>query len=95
MVTENPMALTFLSAFGAFSALGVFIIFLIFMSRKRQELFETRFPPISDAEFIARCAPGVRPEVALKVRRIVADNLGIQYERIHPSSRFVQDLGTG
>ena len=51
-----------------------------------------RFPPISDAEFVARCAPGTNPDVALKVRRIVADVLCVDYDRIHPSSRFVEDL---
>jgi hypothetical protein len=87
------MTFTFLSAFGVFSAVGVLIVILICTGIKRQELFEKQFPPISDAEFMARCAPGVRPEVALKVRRIVADNLGVQYERIYPSSRFVEDFG--
>lgn len=55
--------------------------------------FEDRFPPLSDAEFVARCRPGTRPEIALKVRRIVADCLGVEYERIYPESRFVDDLG--
>jgi hypothetical protein len=54
--------------------------------------FEERFPPISDAEFLARCSPGTDPEVALKVRRIVAEYFGIEYERVHPSARFVEDL---
>ncbi|MBO0698248.1 MAG: hypothetical protein J2P46_07635 [Zavarzinella sp.] len=50
------------------------------------------FPPISDAEFLARCKPGTSPEVALKVRRIVAKTLAVEYERVYPSSRFVDDL---
>jgi hypothetical protein len=66
---------------------------LLVRMRRNQEAFEARFPPISDAEFVARCTPGTRPEVALKVRRIVADTLGVEYERIYPSSRFVEDLG--
>ena len=48
---------------------------------------------LSDDEFLARCHPGTDPVIALKVRRIVADQAGIQYERIYPSSRFVEDLG--
>jgi hypothetical protein len=60
--------------------------------KRRQQAFEERFPPISDAEFMARCTPGTRPEIALKVRRIVADAFGVAYERIHPSTRFVEDL---
>jgi hypothetical protein len=55
--------------------------------------FDERFPPISDAEFLARCKPGTRPEVALKVRRLVADHFAVEYDRVHPSTRFVGDLG--
>ena len=55
--------------------------------------FKERFPPISDAEFLARCSPGTNPEVALKVRRIVADCFAVEYERIYPSTRFIKDLG--
>lgn len=55
--------------------------------------FNQRFPPIDDDEFIARCSPGVSRDVALRVRRIVARQLGVEYERIYPSSRFVDDLG--
>ena len=54
---------------------------------------QVRFPPISDEEFLARCTPGTRPEVALKVRRIVADHLAVEYERIHPSMNFIEDIG--
>jgi hypothetical protein len=63
-------------------------------SKKRKRLdFEARFPPISDDEFVARCAPGTNREIALKVRRIVAKQFGVEYERIYPSSSFVSDLG--
>jgi hypothetical protein len=55
--------------------------------------FRERFPPISDAEFLARCPPGTNLEVALKVRRIVADHFAIEYERVHPSGRFIEDFG--
>jgi hypothetical protein len=63
------------------------------VARRNRAAFEERFPPISDAEFLARCSPGVDPAVALKVRRIVADYFDIDYERVHPSMRFVDDLG--
>lgn len=58
-----------------------------------QEKFNRQFPPISDDEFLARCTLGTRPEVALKVRRIVAHSLAVPYEQIYPSTRFVDDLG--
>lgn len=55
--------------------------------------FAKRFPPLSDDEFMARCRPGTRPEIALKVRRTLSDCLGIDYERIYPESQLVRDLG--
>jgi hypothetical protein len=58
-----------------------------------RERARERFPPISDAEFLARCTPGTNPKVALKVRQIVAEFFAIEYERVHPSSSFVDDLG--
>lgn len=66
---------------------------LSYLVAKDRARFHERFPPISDAEYLARCKPGTDPEVALKVRRIVAGSLGVEYERIYPSSRFVEDLG--
>lgn len=51
-----------------------------------------RFPPISDEEFMTRCRPGTRPEIALKVRRIIADCLAREYDCIYPGSRLVADL---
>jgi hypothetical protein len=55
--------------------------------------FDEKFPPISDDEFVARCAPGTSREVALKVRRIVAEHLAVRYDQIHPSVRFIEDIG--
>lgn len=66
---------------------------LVGVTAARRAAFEERFPPISDAEFLARCPPGTNPAVALKVRRIVAEYLAIEYARVHPSMRFVDDLG--
>jgi lambda repressor-like predicted transcriptional regulator len=43
---------------------------------------------------MAQCTPGADPVVALKVRRIIADSIGVAYERIHPSTRFTDDFGT-
>ena len=76
-------------------AMGLLIAFFVVASvgRDEQIAFNERFPPISDDEFLARCPPGTNPVVALKVRRIVSDQLGVNYERIYPSTRFVEDLG--
>lgn len=52
-----------------------------------------KWPPISEDEFIRRCSPGVNRERALKVRRIISEQLGVDYDRIYPEQRFVEDLG--
>jgi hypothetical protein len=54
--------------------------------------FEARYTPISDEEFVARCTPGTSPDVALRVRRIMAEFSGVEYERVHPEMNFVDDL---
>jgi hypothetical protein len=82
-----------LQAFG-FGALVLLILAVsIVWERRRRAAFNERFPPISDEEFMAGCPAGTNPAVALKVRRIVADSLGVEYARVYPSSSFVGDLG--
>ena len=70
----------------------LFVVIVMVLAIRNRATFEERFPPISDAEFLARCSPGVDPKVALKVREIVAEYFGIEYERVHPSMRFIEDL---
>lgn len=62
-------------------------------AKQSREAFEERFPPISDAEFLALLPPGTAPEVALKVREMVAEHFAIEYSRVHPSMSFVDDIG--
>lgn len=54
---------------------------------------KSQWPPISEDEFIRRCSPGVDRDTALKVRRIIAEQLGVDYHRVYPEQRFVEDLG--
>jgi hypothetical protein len=79
------------------TALVAFALFLVKNEARRwaawYEWFYEQFPPISDAEFLARCRPDTNPEIALKVRRIVAESLGVEYERVYPTSRFFEDFG--
>lgn len=79
-----------------FALLAAFVIFVARALAKEEPWFyndfNDRFPPISDDEFVARCTPGTRRDTALRVRRIVSEQLGVEYARIYPSSRFVQDL---
>lgn len=70
-------------------------IVLVITERQKQLDFDRRFPPITDDEFMALCPPGTNREIALKVRRIISEHLNIEYTRIHPSSRFVEDLRAG
>lgn len=71
-----------------------FLAFLGYLlSRRQQQSFNEHVPPISDDQFMARCPPGTNREIALKVRRIVAEQLFIEYERIYPEHSFVNDLG--
>lgn len=72
---------------------GAVVAVWVLRASRDSKAFDGQFPPISDAEFVARCSPGTSPEVALKVRRIVADHLAVEYDRIRPSTRFIEDIG--
>lgn len=69
------------------------LIWVIIANIQLQRRFEQKFPPLSDDEFVARCSPGTKPQIALKVRRTLADCLCVEYERIYPSSTLQDDLG--
>jgi hypothetical protein len=72
----------------------VLVVTCTITSWRTNRAFREKFPPITEAEFLARCTSGTNRAVALRVRRIIADNLDIEYERIYPSSSFIEDLGT-
>jgi hypothetical protein len=76
-----------------FAVVIVVAVGALVCDRRQRRLFQERFPPMSDEEFVRECGPGTNPHIALRVRRIVADQLGVEYERVHPSSSFVNDLG--
>ncbi|HEX3152396.1 MAG TPA: hypothetical protein VHR66_30260 [Gemmataceae bacterium] len=71
----------------------VLLVVAVLRPQIQWQSFEERFPLMTDAEFVAHCSPGTNPDVALKVRRIIAAHLAVDYERIHPSTRFIDDLG--
>jgi hypothetical protein len=80
----------------AFACIVIFVLLVLFslcIEKERRSEFNNRFPPLTDAEFLARCKPGVNPVTALKVREIVAEQCGVERSRVYPSARFVEDLG--
>lgn len=54
--------------------------------------FDKRYPPITDDQFMALCPPGTKREIALKVRQMMSDCSGVDYEQIYPSTQLVRDL---
>lgn len=77
-------------------AASLFVLFIALchlLEKWRLATFNDRFPPISDDQFMALCPPGTNRNIALRVRRIIADQLGIEYDRIYPTARFTGDLG--
>ncbi len=84
-----------------FMPITLFVLLIVtgivayFVGNERDAEHDKLFPPISDEEFIKRCGPGTNPDVAIKVRRIISKHLNVEYDRIHPSSRFVEDLHAG
>lgn len=71
-----------------------FIAIVVVLHNKcRIAKFNEQFPPIDDDEFVRRCRPGTNRDIALRVRRIISTQLDIEYERIYPEHRFVEDLG--
>lgn len=75
------------------AVLLIVVLLVVLHMRRQTRIFNERFPPISDEEFLARCTPGTNPYIALKVRRVLSESLGVEYERIYPSSRLAEDLG--
>ena len=59
------------------------------------DAFKKRWPAISDDEFMERCKPGTNRDIALRVRKIVSEQLGVPYQHIYPEQSFVDDLGCG
>ena len=54
--------------------------------------FRARFSSQTDAEYLAQFKPGTNPDVALRVRSVLADCLGVDEDRIH-AGVTLKDLG--
>ncbi|MGE0608870.1 MAG: hypothetical protein AB7O62_17375 [Pirellulales bacterium] len=74
----------------------VFLVHVVIVSEKRRVArFNQRFPPIDDEEFIRRCGPGVNRDTAIRVRKIISEQLGVEYAQVYPEQSFVNDLDCG
>jgi hypothetical protein len=65
---------------------------IYFFARSESQDWYEKWPAIDDDEFVMRCPSGTSRDVALRVRRIVSEQTGIEYEHIHPDQNFVYDL---
>jgi hypothetical protein len=78
-------------------AMAAVIAYCIFCALREaifdREAFNEKWPPITEEEFLAACRPGTDPAIALRVRKIVSEQLGVEYARLHPEMSFVKDLG--
>lgn len=86
---------TVLTILGVVALLLLFFAVVCWLPARQQAAFLAvpPIPPITDDEFMARLPAGTNCDIALKVRRIVADQFAVEYERITPETSFVNDLG--
>ncbi len=61
-------------------------IYLLYLAPSNA--FYKKWPAINDDEFVRRCSPGISREVAIKVRKIISDVSGEEYEHIHPEQQL-------
>ncbi|MCA9188873.1 MAG: hypothetical protein R3E01_22760 [Pirellulaceae bacterium] len=87
--TLQAIVLSIASAVSIVAALTIFAAIDRLRVAKR---FRATFTLIDDDEFLRRCGNGVSRNVALRVRRCVADQLGLPYKCIYPEHTFVEDL---
>ena len=52
-----------------------------------------KWPPISEDEFMERLPPETDRSIALRTRKIIAEQLGVNYDQVYPEQNFVDDLG--
>ena len=68
-------------------ALIVLLIAWLVSRCEQKQLFE-KFPALTDDEFMARLPSGTSRDTAIRVRNIVAHQVGLPPEHIHPEARF-------
>ena len=65
-----------------FMLLAIATIIVIVVDKWQDADFNERFPPINDEEFVRRYRNGINRDTALRVRRIISEQLGIEYGRV-------------
>jgi hypothetical protein len=75
------------------AAIFILLIAVVIVRPAQQQATFIAIPPLTDDEFMARLPPGTNRDIALKVRRIVADQFAVEYGQITPETSFVNDLG--
>ena len=78
--------------YGFYIAIVVVIVLLAFAADNSTIELDKKWTPIDDDEFMRRCPEGTDRDTALKVRRIVSEQLGVDYDRIYPEQNFRRDL---
>lgn len=63
-------------------------IYLMFFAPSNA--FYKKWPAIDEDEFVRRCSPETNREVAIKVRKIISDVSGEDYEHIHPEQQLIE-----
>lgn len=73
--------------------IGIFVWLCLLAPDSPPPFSEEEWPAISEDEFIDRCPPGTDRDIALKIREIISNQLGIPYDHVYPEQEFVRDLG--
>jgi acyl carrier protein len=72
-----------------------FVCFGYVASQHQQQLFEEHFrgrPALNENEFGQHYFLPDRAEIATKLRKILANHVGIDLSRMNPTDRFIEDL---
>lgn len=72
-----------------------FLLFGTVASKDREEKIEAHFsgrPVLGEEEFGKHYFPASRSLIAARIRKILANHVGVDLSRMNPSDRFIEDL---
>jgi acyl carrier protein len=80
-------------------AVGIFVVAFVFFgsvgAKENKQKIEAHFsgrPVLNENEFSTQYFPPDRAEIAAKLRKILANHVGIDLSRMNPTDRFIEDL---